>query len=65
MTRRLHYFEDLQPGQQFETDTCTVTKGDIVRFAREFDGSQFISTTKQRARRFLAGLSRAGGIPRP
>jgi acyl dehydratase len=60
VTRRLHYFEDLQPGQQFETDTCTVTKGDIVRFAREFRRQPVHLDDEAARASFFGGLVASG-----
>lgn len=41
MRDNLLYLEDLQAGQQFVTDTHTVTEEEIFRFAREFDPQPF------------------------
>lgn len=41
MSQRVYFLEDLQPGQQFVTEACTVTEEEIVRFAREFDPQPF------------------------
>ena len=39
--RSLLYFDDLTLGERFVTGTHTVTEGDILRFAREFDPQPF------------------------
>jgi acyl dehydratase len=39
--RRLLYLDDLDPGQQFTTDSYTVSEAEIVRFASEFDPQPF------------------------
>lgn len=58
--RALLYFEDLQPGQQFVTETYTVTAEDIVRFAREFDPQPFHLDDVAAQQTVFGGLSGSG-----
>ena len=54
------YFEDLQPGDAFESPPRTVTAEEIVAFAREFDPQPFHVDPEAARGSFFGGLVASG-----
>lgn len=57
MTR---YFEDLEPGDVFETSSYTVEKGEIIEFAERFDPQPFHVDEEAAADSIFGGLVASG-----
>ena len=60
MSVALLYFDDLQPGQQFVTDSRTISEEDILRFAREFDPQPFHLDHEAARQTLFGGLAASG-----
>jgi acyl dehydratase len=58
--RPLLYFDDLQRGQRFVTNSHTVSEDDILRFAREFDPQPFHLDHEAARKTLFGGLSGSG-----
>jgi acyl dehydratase len=54
------FFEDFAVGQRFETTRVTVSEGDIVAFAREFDPQYFHLDPAAAAKSAFGGLVASG-----
>jgi acyl dehydratase len=54
------YFEDLQPGDAFESPQRTVTEAEIIAFAREFDPQPFHLDPEAARTSFFGGLVASG-----
>jgi acyl dehydratase len=54
------YFEDLAPGQSFDTFSLTVTEDAIVRFALEYDFQPFHVDTRAAKESIFGGLIASG-----
>jgi acyl dehydratase len=55
-----HTFEDFEPGQIYELGSTTVTEGDIVAFAREFDPQPFHLDPEAAKNSVFGGLIASG-----
>jgi acyl dehydratase len=58
MTER--YFEDLQPGNRFQSETFTVPAQSIIEFAEKFDPQKFHLNAKSAERSIFKGLVASG-----
>ncbi|ERE05271.1 MaoC family dehydratase [Pseudogulbenkiania ferrooxidans] len=54
------YFEDLQTGQRFLSDSHTLSKEEIVSFARQFDPQPFHTDPEAARQTFFNGLAASG-----
>jgi acyl dehydratase len=54
------YFEDLEPGQSFDTFSLTVTEDAIVRFALEYDFQPFHVDKRAAEQSIFGGLIASG-----
>lgn len=60
MNRKELYFDDLEVGQKFKTDTLTMSAGDIRRFAAEFDPQPFHLDEMAARSSLFGGLAASG-----
>src|ERR1700761_7280066 len=56
----IEWFDDLKVGMQFKSEAITVSKQDILRFAREFDPQPFHLDEKAAKDTILGGLAASG-----
>ena len=56
----VHYLEDFEVGQIFETDELTVTESMIIDFAREFDPQPFHTDPATARSSMFRGLAASG-----
>ena len=56
----IEWFDDLQLGMRFESGEVTVSKEDILRFAREFDPQPFHLDEEAAKDTILGGLAASG-----
>ncbi len=56
----IEWFDDLKIGMRFRSDEATVSKEDIVRFAREFDPQPFHTDEEAAKDTILNGLAASG-----
>src|SRR3954470_16614204 len=54
------YFDDLQAGERFTSDSFTVTEQQLVEFAHKFDPQMFHLDTKSAERSIFKGLVASG-----
>src|SRR3954470_23270029 len=54
------YFDDLQAGERFTSDSFTVTEQQLVEFAHKFDPQMFHLDTKSAERSVFKGLVASG-----
>ena len=54
------YFDDLKIGDRFETDTTTISKEDIVGFARQYDPQSYHVNEEAAAATEFGGLIASG-----
>ena len=52
----MRYFEDFTPGQTIELGRHTITKDEIVAFARQFDPQPFHTDEEAAKRSIFGGL---------
>ena len=55
------YFEDLQPGARFESESLPVSETQVVEFAHKFDPQMFHLHRSTAERSISKGWSRAAG----
>jgi acyl dehydratase len=56
----IEWFDDLKPGMRFGSGEVTVSKADILRFAREFDPQPFHTDEEAAKDTILGGLAASG-----
>ena len=56
----VEWFDDLKVGMRFKSEAVTVSKDDIVRFAREYDPQPFHLDEEAARHSVLKGLSASG-----
>lgn len=56
----VEWFEDLKIGMRFKSESVTVSKDDIVRFAREYDPQPFHLDEEAAKKTILGGLAASG-----
>ena len=56
----IEWFDDLKLGQHFKSETVTVSKEDILRFASEFDPQPFHLDDEAAKNTILGGLAASG-----
>lgn len=56
----LIYFEDFEPGQEFDLGSVTVSREDIIEFASEFDPQPFHMDEEAGKASLLGGLAASG-----
>jgi acyl dehydratase len=56
----IEWFDDLKLGMRFKSGEVTVSKADILRFAREFDPQPFHLDEEAAKNTMLGGLSASG-----
>ena len=56
----VEWFDDLRVGMRFKTESTTVSKADIVRFASEFDPQPFHTDEEAAKDTILGGLAASG-----
>ncbi|MCD4505255.1 MaoC family dehydratase [Chromobacterium piscinae] len=54
------YFEDLQTGQRFLSDSHTLSEEEIISFARQFDPQPFHTDPEAARQTFFNGLAASG-----
>ena len=57
----MRYYEDLVPGERYESGTHTVEEADLLEFARKYD-PQYFHVDPQEAKRSLFGGLIASGV---
>ena len=60
----VEWFDDLKVGMRFKSEAVTVSKDDIIRFAREYDPQPFHLDDEAAKKTILGGLARRAGIRR-
>lgn len=56
----IEWFDDLKVGMKFKSETVSVSKEDILRFAREFDPQPFHMDEEAAKNTILGGLAASG-----
>jgi len=56
----VEWFEDLKVGMRFKSEAVTVSKDDILRFAREYDPQPFHLDEEAAKKTILGGLAASG-----
>src|SRR5260370_42636134 len=56
----IEWFDDLKVGMRFKSDAATVSKEDIIRFAREYDPQPFHLDDEAAKKTILGGLAASG-----
>jgi acyl dehydratase len=56
----IEWFDDLKVGMRFKSDAVTVSKEDILRFAREYDPQPFHLDDEAAKKTMLGGLAASG-----
>ena len=56
----VEWFDDLKVGMRFKSEAITVSKDDIIRFAREYDPQPFHLDEEAAKKSILGGLAASG-----
>ena len=56
----VEWFDDLKVGMRFKSEAVTVSKDDIIRFAREYDPQPFHLDEEAAKKTILGGLAASG-----
>ena len=56
----VEWFDDLKVGMRFKSEAVTVSKDDIIRFAREYDPQPFHLDDEAAKKTILGGLAASG-----
>jgi acyl dehydratase len=56
----IEWFDDLKVGMRFKSEAVTVSKEDIIRFAREYDPQPFHLDEEAAKKTILGGLAASG-----
>ena len=56
----IEWFDDLKVGMRFKSEAVTVSKDDIIRFAREYDPQPFHLDEEAAKKTILGGLAASG-----
>jgi acyl dehydratase len=56
----IEWFDDLKLGMRFKSDAVTVSKEDIIRFAKEYDPQPFHLDEEAAKKTILGGLAASG-----
>jgi len=56
----VEWFDDLKVGMRFKSEAVTVSKDDIIRFAREYDPQPFHLDEEAAKKTMLGGLAASG-----
>src|SRR3954467_13569580 len=56
----IEWFDDLKVGMRFKSEAVTVSKDDIIRFAREYDPQPFHLDDEAARKTILGGLAASG-----
>src|SRR5262245_66509709 len=56
----IEWFDDLKVGMRFKSEAVTVSKDDIIRFAREYDPQPFHMDEEAAKKTILGGLAASG-----